>query len=104
MSFLSNFNMLVGILLGPADLLESNEDMKFSISVLPLGLRKKETLGLFFKKILEIFMRKWNFLKLLAINWRKIVVENIWDCHWIGNSGIIYSKTPKGISKRFFNT
>ena len=32
MSFLSNFNILIGILLGPTDLLESNEDMIFSIS------------------------------------------------------------------------
>ena len=38
MSFLSNFNILVGILLGPTDLLESNEDMIFSISVLSVGL------------------------------------------------------------------
>ena len=30
MSFLTNFNILVGILLGPTDLLESNEDMTFS--------------------------------------------------------------------------
>ena len=63
MPFLSNFNMLVGILLGPADLLESNEDMKFSISVLPLGLRKKEMLGLFFKKIFEVWENEisWNY-------------------------------------------
>ena len=38
MSFLSNFDILVGILLGPTDLLESNEDMIFSISVLSVGL------------------------------------------------------------------
>ena len=29
MSFLSNFNILVGILLGPTDLLESTEDFCF---------------------------------------------------------------------------
>ena len=40
MSFLSNFNTLVGILLGPTDLLESNEHMAFSISVLSVGLQK----------------------------------------------------------------
>ena len=33
MSFLSNFNTLVAILLGPTDLLESNQDMTFSISI-----------------------------------------------------------------------
>ena len=49
MSFLSNFNILVGMLLGPTDLLESNEDMTFSISVLSVGLTKKEILDLFFK-------------------------------------------------------
>ena len=37
-SFVSNFDILVGILLGPTDLLESNEDMIFSISVLSVGL------------------------------------------------------------------
>ena len=38
MSFLSNLNILVGILLGPTDLSESNEDMTFSISVLSIVL------------------------------------------------------------------
>ena len=50
MSFLSNFNILVGILLGPTDLLESNDDMTFSISVLSVGLTKKETMDLFLRK------------------------------------------------------
>ena len=47
MSFLSNFNVLVGILFSPTDLLESNEDMTFSISALSEGLTKKEILDLF---------------------------------------------------------
>ena len=34
MSFLSNFNTLVQILPGSIDLLESNESMKFAISIL----------------------------------------------------------------------
>ena len=34
MSFLSNFNILIGILVGPTDLLESKEDMIFFIFVL----------------------------------------------------------------------
>ena len=50
MSFLSNFNILVGILLGLTDLLESNEDITFSISVLSVGLTKKEILDLFLRK------------------------------------------------------
>ena len=50
MSFLSNFNILVGILSGPTDLLESNEDMGFLISVLTMGFTKKEILALFFGK------------------------------------------------------
>ena len=50
MSFLSNFNILIRILLGPTDLLESNEDMKFSISDLSVGLTKKEILDLFLRK------------------------------------------------------
>ena len=58
MSFLSNFNILVGILLGPTDLLESNEDMTFSISVLSVGLTKKEILDLFLRKSEKMFMWK----------------------------------------------
>ena len=50
MSFLSNFTILVGILLGPTNLLKSNEDMTLSISVLPVGLTKKEVLNLFLRK------------------------------------------------------
>ena len=46
MSFLSNFNILVGVLLGWTDLLESNEDMTSFISVLSVGLKKKELLDL----------------------------------------------------------
>ena len=47
MSFSSNFNILVGMLLGPTDLLESYENITFSISVLSVGLTKKEMLDLF---------------------------------------------------------
>ena len=50
MSFLSNFNILVWILLGPTDLLESNEDMIFLISVFPVGLIKEEVLDIFLRK------------------------------------------------------
>ena len=50
MSFLNNFNILVGMLLGRIDLLESNEDMTFSISVLSVGLTEKEILDLFLRK------------------------------------------------------
>ena len=44
MSFLSNFNILIEILSGQTYLLESNEDMIFSISDLSVGLIKKEIL------------------------------------------------------------
>ena len=50
MSFLSNFNTSVGMLLGPTDLLESNEDITFSISFLSVGLTKREILDLFLRK------------------------------------------------------
>ena len=50
LSFLSNFNTLVGILLGPTDLFESNEDMTFSISVLSVAFTKKEILDLFLRE------------------------------------------------------
>ena len=50
MSFLNNLNISVGILLGPTDLLESNEDMTFSISVLSVVFTKREILDLFLRK------------------------------------------------------
>ena len=55
MSFLSNFNILVGILLGPTDLLESKEDITFYISVLSEGPIKKEILDLFLRKSEKCF-------------------------------------------------
>ena len=57
MSFLSNFNILVGILLGPTDLLESNEDMVFSISVLSVGLIKKEALDIFLRIQKNVYVK-----------------------------------------------
>ena len=56
MSFLSNFNILVGILLGPTDLLEPNEDLTFSISVLSVGLKIKGNIRSIFKKISKNFV------------------------------------------------
>ena len=53
--FLCNFNTLVEILLSSTDLLESDEYMTFSISILSVGLTKKE--------ILDLSLRKYeNFL------------------------------------------
>ena len=49
-SFLSNFKTLVGLLLGRTVFLESNENMKFSISVLSVGLKKGDNRSIF-KKI-----------------------------------------------------
>ena len=48
--FVINFNLLPGIMLGPTDILESNEDMVFSISAFSVGLTKNEMLGLFLWK------------------------------------------------------
>ena len=49
MSILCNFNSLMGILLRPIDLLESNDDIKCTIYVLLVGPKNKETLDLFFR-------------------------------------------------------
>lgn len=49
MSFLSNFNILMRIMLGPTDTLGSNEDIAFIITTLSVGLKKKETLDLFIR-------------------------------------------------------
>ena len=51
MSFLSDFNFSVRILLGPTDVLESNEDKTFSVCVLPVGFTKKE---------IDPFLRKFE--------------------------------------------
>ena len=42
MSYLSNLSISVGILLGSTGLLELNEDMTFSVSVLSVGLKKRK--------------------------------------------------------------
>ena len=42
MLFLSNFNILVGMLLGLTDLVESNEDMMGATSCLSVGPKKKK--------------------------------------------------------------
>ena len=54
MSFLSNFSTLLGILLEPTDLLESNEDKMF-VS----GTYKKGNTSSNLKKIRKIFVWKW---------------------------------------------
>ena len=66
MSFLSNFNILVGILLGPSDLLESNEDMIFSISVFLFYIL--EILDLFLRKFEKCFCENEELLKILEIS------------------------------------
>ena len=55
MSFLSKFNILLGTLSGSTDLLESNGDVIFSISVLSVGLIKMEILDLFLRKSEKCF-------------------------------------------------
>ena len=44
------------MLLDSTDLLESNEDMAFFISVLPMGLAKKEILDLCLRKPEKVFI------------------------------------------------
>ena len=66
MSFLRNFNTLVGILLGPTDLSKSNEDMTFSISVLSVGLTKMEIKDLFLRKS-ETYLCKNEVLSLVLL-------------------------------------
>ena len=68
MSFLNNLNISVGILLGPTDLLESNEDMAFSISVLSVRLTKKEILDWFLRNSEKcLYQNKILSFVLLAI-------------------------------------
>ena len=67
MSFLSNFNTSVGMLLGPTDLLESNEDITFSISFLSVGLTKREIPDLFLRKSEKCLCENEICFVLLAI-------------------------------------
>ena len=67
MSFLSNFNILKGILLGPTDLLESNEGMTFFISVLPMGLTKMKILDLFLRKNEKSLYEKMFILSFVLV-------------------------------------
>ena len=103
MLFLSTFNTLVGILLSPANLLESNKDMIFSISVVSVRLGNGNIRSIF-KKIRKMILWKWNIKLHFISYWRKIVVENIWDCHWIGNGGTINRKALRNISRNVFNS
>ena len=51
-SFFSNFNILVGMMLGPADWVESSEDMMRATSCLSVGL-KKNSFELYFSESLK---------------------------------------------------
>ena len=74
--------------------------MTFSISVLYVGLTKKEILDLFLRKSEKCLCENEEKLCFTS-NWRKIVVENIGDFHWIENSGTINSKGLRDISRSF---
>ena len=87
-SFLSNFNILVGKLLGPADLVESSEDMMRATSCLSVGL-KKRILSSIFQKVWNVFMRIFNIYFSFRSNARKIIAENISNLNWVCDSTII---------------
>ena len=69
-SFLSNFNILVGMLLGPTDLVESSEDMIRAASCLSVGLQKKFLSSIFQKVLSHISLNKHFYS-------HKSVYENI---------------------------
>ena len=60
-SFFSNFNIFVGMMLDPANLFKSSEDIMFCISNLLVGLRKKEFWVLFFRKSEKRFAEGFIF-------------------------------------------
>ena len=63
-SFLRSLSILVGILLGPVDLIGSREDMILIISYLSVGLRKKESSDLFLRKLEKCL---WEYLILSLV-------------------------------------
>lgn len=54
LSFLINLIILVGILLGQTNLIESNEGMTFCVLVLSVGLTTKETSDIFLRESVRI--------------------------------------------------
>ena len=62
MSFLSNFNILIQILLGPTNLLESNEDMLIYIYICFASVTcEKGDIRSIFKKFRKMSLWKWDF-------------------------------------------
>ena len=55
LSFVSSFNILIGILLGPTDLFEFRENIIFCISSLLVGLKKAVLIFIFYE-IRKIFV------------------------------------------------
>ena len=51
-----------------------------------------------------MFMWEWNIKLRFTSNWRKIVVENIGDFDWIGNSGTINIKSLRDFSRNIFTS
>ena len=51
-----------------------------------------------------MFMGKWYNKLCFTSNWRKIVAENIWDCHWFGKGGTINRGAPRDINRNVFNS
>ena len=71
--------------------------MAFFISVLPMGLAKKEILDLCLGKPEKVFIWKLNIKLGFISNLRKMFIEDNWDCRWIGNSGTINIETLREI-------
>ena len=73
--FLSNFNIFIGMLLGPTDLFESSEGILFCVSDLLVGLRKKEFWCRLLKEIKEMVVRVIDISFCFFSNCCKIIVK-----------------------------
>ena len=71
--FSSNFSVLVGILLGPTDFVESSEDILRATLFLSVGLKKRILISIF-QNVWKVFVRIFNIYFRLRSNRRKIFV------------------------------
>ena len=83
LKFFSNFNIFVGMLLGPNDLFESSEDIMFCISDLLVGLRKKEFWVLLFSSSEKCLCEGLIYFFVSSANFCKIFFKDIWNLYFI---------------------
>ena len=81
--FLSNYNIFIGMLLGPTDLFELSKAIMFCISDLMVRLRKKEFCCLFFRKSEEFLCEGLILFFLFSAVVAKYLLKAFEICTWL---------------------